>query len=172
MKKLYTQNEVSKIFPDVPNKTLIYWARQDFVEWAEEVEDGRGIHRKYSLFNLYQIAIVRELAGIALPAFLIRYTMDKYFKDFVKGGPMLPDLIDVGKNRASESSVMENYLVIPKIVLFRRFGLQPNKDISLCEPENLGEFFNLKKESAVITIIRLPLIAQFVQSQIEKLDRK
>ncbi len=168
----YTQNEASKIFPDVPNKTLIYWARQGFVEWVDEVEDGRGIHRKYSLFNLYQIAIVRELAGISLPAMQILYTMDRHFKDFTRGG--LPPHIsaDYVKTKPSEADVMDNYLLIPKMFLLRRFGTKQNIDIKLCQPENLAEELELMKDATMITVFRLPLIAKNVQRRIEELGLK
>jgi hypothetical protein len=170
--KKYTQSEVSQIFQDVPNKTLIYWARQELVEWVDEVEDGRGIHRKYSLFNLYQIAIVRELAGISLPAIQIRYTIEKHFKDFIRGGPLLPGAVDLGKTKPSEGDIMSNYLIIPKMFLLRRFGTKCNIDIKLCKPGNLTEELELMKDSTLITIIRLPLIAKNVQDRIAKLGFK
>jgi hypothetical protein len=169
---LYTQKEVSEIFSNVPNKTLIYWARQKFVEWAEEVEDGRGINRKYSIFNLYQIAVVRELAGNDVPSSHIRYIMDKHFKDYVKSGQLAHGSVDLPKIKPSESNVMENYLIIPKMVLLRRFGRSSNKDVKLCNPERLCESLELLKDSSSIQVINLPLIAKFVQDQIERLDRK
>jgi DNA-binding transcriptional MerR regulator len=83
--RLYTQREVSIIFSDVPNKTLIYWARQGFVEWAAETRDARGIARLYNHWNLFQIGLVRELAGLGIPVQWIRMIMSG-FKDFPPGG--------------------------------------------------------------------------------------
>jgi DNA-binding transcriptional MerR regulator len=80
--RLYTQREVSDIFYDVPNKTLIYWARQGLVEWVAETRDARGIARLYSYWNLFQIGLVRELAGIGLSIEIIRDIMDRMFKDY------------------------------------------------------------------------------------------
>lgn len=80
--RLYTQREVSQIFSDVPNKTLIYWARQGLVEWVAEMRDARGIARLYNYWNLFQIGLVRELAGIGFPIESIREIMDGSFKDF------------------------------------------------------------------------------------------
>lgn len=80
--RLYTQREVSKIFSDVPNKTLIYWARQGLVEWVAETRDARGIARLYSYWNLFQIGFVRELAGIGFSIESIREIMNNNFKDF------------------------------------------------------------------------------------------
>ena len=78
----YTQREVSDIFHDVPNKTLIYWARQGLVEWVAETRDARGIARLYSYWNLFQIGLVRELAGIGFSIEIIRDIMDRMFKDY------------------------------------------------------------------------------------------
>jgi DNA-binding transcriptional MerR regulator len=172
MKTLYTQKEVSEIFSDVLNKTLIYWARQKFVEWAEEVEDGRGINRKYSFYNLYQIAVVRELAGNGVPSSHIRYIMDKHFKDYVESSPLVPESAGFREIKPSKSNVMEKYLIIPKIVLLRRFGRTPSKDVQLCNPESLCESLEFLKDSSSIQVINLPLIIRFVQGQIEKLDHK
>lgn len=80
--RLYTQREVSQIFSDVPNKTLIYWARQGLVEWVAETRDARGIARLYNYWNLFQIGFVRELAGIGFSIENIREIMNSNFKDF------------------------------------------------------------------------------------------
>jgi DNA-binding transcriptional MerR regulator len=78
----YTQRKVSAIFCDVPNKTLIYWARQGLVEWVAETRDARGIARLYSYWNLFQIGLVRELAGIGFSIEIIRDIMNRMFKDY------------------------------------------------------------------------------------------
>lgn len=82
--RLYTQREVSGIFLDVPNKTLIYWARQGLVEWAAETKDARGIARFYRYWNLFQMGLVRELAGLGFSIGIIRDIMESMFKDYPK----------------------------------------------------------------------------------------
>jgi len=79
--KLYTQREVSAIFSDVPNKTLIFWARQGLVEWQTETRDARGISRLYNYWNLFQFGLVRELTGMGFSIESIRYIMEAMFKD-------------------------------------------------------------------------------------------
>ena len=80
--RLYTQREVAAIFTDVPNKTLIYWARQGLMEWVAETRDARGIARLYSFWNLFQIGLVRELAGIGFSIENIGVIMEQFFKDY------------------------------------------------------------------------------------------
>jgi DNA-binding transcriptional MerR regulator len=132
---LYTQGEVASIFRDVPNKTLIYWARQGLVEWAAETRDARGIARIYNRWNLSQIVFVRELAGLGISIANIRHHMEM-FKDFpqlypyqvemFKDFPQIHSYDDEGKEipRApvSESFYSESgpiYLVILKKVTDR-----------------------------------------------------
>jgi DNA-binding transcriptional MerR regulator len=83
--RLYTQREVSGIFLDVPNKTLIYWARQGLVEWVAETRDARGIARLYNRWNLFQIAMVRELTTLGLSLENISGVMNRMFKDYPPG---------------------------------------------------------------------------------------
>ena len=79
--RLYTQRELSLIFTDVPNKTLIFWAREGLVEWVAETQDARGIARLYNRWNLFQIALVREIAGLGIPLKQIKIIMS-WFEDF------------------------------------------------------------------------------------------
>jgi DNA-binding transcriptional MerR regulator len=116
--RLYTQREVSDIFYDVPNKTLIYWARQGFVEWVAETRDARGIARLYNRWNLFQIGLVRELAGLGIPVHWIRSILDG-FKDFRPEGHFTYDNEGnkVKKQFPSEAFASEDrleYLVITK----------------------------------------------------------
>ena len=118
--RLYTQREVASIFRDVPNKTLIYWARQSLVEWAAETRDARGIARLYNRWNLFQLGLVRELAGLGISTKNIRRQMWG-FKDFPPGGRYTYDNEgnEVPRPPASESFYSESgsrYMVIIKEV--------------------------------------------------------
>ncbi len=117
--RLYTQREVSAIFSDVPNKTLIFWARQSLVEWQTETRDARGIARLYNFWNLFQFGLVRELAGMGFSIESIRYIMEAMFKDH----PGKKRFVITDKGEEVEAALpsesfsgghMPNYLIILK----------------------------------------------------------
>jgi hypothetical protein len=83
MGKLYTKNEVNSVFPHIHSRTSRSWVEGGLVGWADEKMDGRGVHRLFSIGNLYQIAIVAELTAL-LPLETIRNLMEQHFED-VKG---------------------------------------------------------------------------------------
>lgn len=117
--KLYSQREVSAIFSDVPNKTLIFWARQGLVEWQTESRDARGISRLYNFWNLFQFGLVRELAGMGFSIESIRYIMEAMFKDHPekKRFVITDEGEEVEAGLPSESfsgGHMANYLIILK----------------------------------------------------------
>ena len=119
--RLYTQREVASIFRDVPNKTLIYWARQSLVEWAAETRDARGIARLYNRWNLFQLGLVRELAGLGISTENIRLQMGG-FKDFPQSYTYDNEGNEVPRPPASESFYSESgslHLVIIKKVTDR-----------------------------------------------------
>lgn len=77
--KLFTQKEVNKIFNHIPSKTLRWWGMRDLYGWANQINDGRGIHREYELDHLYQIGIVEELSSLNIPVEAINRIMRKHF---------------------------------------------------------------------------------------------
>ena len=80
MDRIFSQGKVGRINPDVSRKTLFVWGKYGLFEWAAERRDARGVQREYSLWNLYQIGIVRELAVLNIPLENIRIIMDRYSK--------------------------------------------------------------------------------------------
>lgn len=78
--RLYSRNEVNLIFPHIHSRTLRSWIEAGLVGWADERMDGRGVHRLFTIGNLYQIAIVAELTPL-LPLDTIRNLMGQYFKN-------------------------------------------------------------------------------------------
>ncbi|MGD0488853.1 MAG: hypothetical protein ABSB94_16885 [Syntrophorhabdales bacterium] len=128
--RLYKQGEVQKIFPDVPGKTLIYWAREGLVEWDAKTKDARGIHREYSLWNLYQIGILRELTAVGLPYAIVRLVMDTHFKDSRwhsdpaldyphYKGPYMETVLRIRPVKPSQSEIMKKMLVLTKYTVGR-----------------------------------------------------
>lgn len=61
IERLYTQGEIKKIFSHIPPNTLLNWARTDLVPWEDERKDRRGVHRLYSIDNLYVLGVVEKL---------------------------------------------------------------------------------------------------------------
>ena len=89
--KLFTQKEVNKIFSHIPSKTLRWWGMRDLYGWADQINDGRGIHRLYKLGNLYQIGIVEEeLSSLNIQMGTINRIMCEHFRS---GLGMLPPLL-------------------------------------------------------------------------------
>jgi hypothetical protein len=64
--RLYSQSELKKIFPDVHGNTLLSWAKEGLIEWEREIQDGRGIHRLYSVDNIYRLEVVKELLAMGV----------------------------------------------------------------------------------------------------------
>jgi hypothetical protein len=115
--KLFTQKEVNKIFSHIPSKTLRWWGMRDLYGWADQVNDGRGIHRLYELGNLYQIGIVEELSSLNIPVEVINKIMRKRF---LSGLAMHPVEVDLEKDelgggkRVSVADHMNKVLIITK----------------------------------------------------------
>lgn len=170
--KTFKQRDLKKIFPDIPGKTLIYWAREGLVEWASETNDARGIHREYSLWNLYQIAIVRELAELGVNFHIIREAMDLLFKDFLQGPPVRSMRIGVArrKTKASESKAMEKILFLGKHKIGRGWL---GGDLFLEEPSKIGILVEKCSSSrAGLILLDLPVIAAQIDNKVKegKLD--
>jgi DNA-binding transcriptional MerR regulator len=185
--RLYTQREVSLIFDDVPNKTLIYWARQGLVEWAAEKRDARGIARLYSYWNLFQVGLVREFAGLGFSIESIQIIMDFGFKGHPKQTPYLSN--DQGEEVKSyyswfyyfDSEHMPNYFIIFKGAEERGFE---NTRIEMLAFSNLTKddsvqlnFSSEKPKSlrgniTATIIINLSGIMEYLNDRIEKANIK
>jgi hypothetical protein len=175
--KLFTQKEVNKIFSHVPSKTLRWWGMRELYGWADQVNDGRGIHRLYELGNLYQIGIVEELSSLNIPVEVINNVMRKNFLSGLVMHPVEPDLerdeIGGGK-RVNVVDQMNKILVITKAL---RQGYMLNKKRRSSEYEAFlinnaddevvldpGKVF----QDSVKIIINLSAIKGFVDSLIRE----
>ena len=116
-KKLFNQKEVNKIFSHIPSKTLRWWGTRDLYGWADQLNDGRGVHREYELGNLYQIGIVEELSSLNIPVETINRIMRKHF---LSGLVMYPLEFNLDKDeygggtRVNVADQMNKTLVITK----------------------------------------------------------
>lgn len=59
---LYTHKHVLEIFPDLKARTLIDWCESGMLIPAQQ-PDGTGTRRQYSLKNLVEIGVLRELVS-------------------------------------------------------------------------------------------------------------
>lgn len=115
--KLFNQKEVNKIFHHIPAKTLRWWAIRGLYGWADQVNDGRGIHREYGIGHLYQIGIVEELSSLNIPVETINKIIRKHF---LSGFVMHPVEADLDKDelgcgtRVNVANQMDKMLVITK----------------------------------------------------------
>ncbi|MBW1946876.1 MAG: hypothetical protein JRI33_02950, partial [Deltaproteobacteria bacterium] len=73
--RIYTQGEVNRIFSHIPSRTLFHWAHSGLIDWVDQRRDGRGVHRLYTLENLWQIGLLEELLSLNLPAFYVESLM-------------------------------------------------------------------------------------------------
>jgi hypothetical protein len=115
--KLFTQKEVNKIFSHIPSKTMRWWGMRDLYGWADQVNDGRGIHRLYELGNLYQIGIVEELSSLNIPVEVINKIMRKRFLSGLVMYPVERDLEKDefgGGERVNVADQMNKILIITK----------------------------------------------------------
>jgi hypothetical protein len=128
-KKLFTQKEVNKIFSHIPSKTLRWWGTRDLYGWANEINDGRGVHREYGLGHLFQIGIVEELSSLNIPVGAINKIMRKHFLSGLSMYPLQPDLDkdEIGRGaRVNVVDQMNKILVITK-TLSGSYKLHINK---------------------------------------------
>jgi DNA-binding transcriptional MerR regulator len=175
---LYTQREVSKIFPDVPNKTLIYWARQGLVEWAAETRDARGIARLYNSWNLFQIALVRELAGLGIFIEKIRRIMS-FFEDFPAEGHYS---CDNEGNKVLETCLRSEFFSSENGLKYKLIIIKKMDDRGWQEPTIIGTSnltddndlfkreFGLLMNIHTTVIINLSTIHDYVDCYIKKAD--
>ncbi len=169
--KLFTQKEVNKIFIHIPSKTLRWWGMRDLYGWANQISDGRGIHREYELGHLYQIGIVEELSSLNIPVGAINKIMRK---NFLSGMLMYPVQRDLEKDewgggkRVDVVDQMNKMLIITK-TLSGSYKRLPRKRppeyegflVDRTEPEIISGPGELLKNNVMI-VINLAIIRNFV----------
>jgi DNA-binding transcriptional MerR regulator len=94
LKPPYSRSDLNKIFPDTPSRTLRSWIDAGMVEWAGEARDGRGVHRLFDDWNLYQIGIVIRLASLHFPLSFIKTLMEDNFMGKEHGKPRIVNKIE------------------------------------------------------------------------------
>jgi DNA-binding transcriptional MerR regulator len=164
--RFYKQRDIQKIFDDTPGKTLIYWAREGFVEWVGETKDARGLHRTYSFWNVIQFAVVRELAEMGISFITIRMVMDLWFKDFLQGPPrpsMRPGL-KRRKGNASASEILQKIIVIGKHRIGRGWKGEDVFEVKIAE---VGQFIREHENRVSFLMLNLPMISEQVMSRIK-----
>jgi len=167
--KRYTQKQLQEIFSDVPGKTLIYWAREGLVEWVEEGTDGRGRHRGYSPWNVFQVAVVRELAEMGIGFVHIRDVMDLYFKDFLQAPPQrhIRRGLKDRRVKASESDRLSKILVFGKHKVGRGWK---SGDMFLVDPSEIQkELMEKRSDRAGFVMLDLSAIAKQIEDRVREM---
>lgn len=86
----FYQKDVNKVFSHIPPRTLLSLATSGVIEWIDERQDGRGVHRIYSLANLYQIAVATQLSLVGFSYDSVkRLVMDKLKGNDDEGKPKI-----------------------------------------------------------------------------------
>ena len=85
-REAYTAKQITEILGIYP-KTLSYWVKKGIIVPAIWNPSGRGTTRLFSPYNVYETALVRELAKDELPLASIRRILDvleqrQFFRDF------------------------------------------------------------------------------------------
>jgi DNA-binding transcriptional MerR regulator len=167
--RIFNQGDVGRINPDVSRKTLFAWAKWGLFEWVAQKSDARGIHREYSLWNLYQIGIVRELAGLNVPLEMIRIIMDRYFKDHIYEGSVIEKPPEEQHIKASESDRMTKCLIIYKDKGQRTWIWQDLvRNYYLCDISSVGNIIEQNVHISSFMVINLPAIVDEVHACIKK----
>lgn len=180
MPKLWSQKEANPFFPDVPNKTQAHWLKLGLVQWEEEEIDGRGLHRHYSIYNLYQFAIVRELAALNLSIDWIKSLMEIFFflpTDIEKAKAVstsweeeFPDFPDYLKydSKFHQKPVWEKTLILFKLKSSMRIWEHSQGGFLLCDLDNID--FIIKRKPVAFTVVHLPTIIGYVHDRIKEVE--
>jgi DNA-binding transcriptional MerR regulator len=154
--RLYSQNEVNRIFSHVNNRTLLVWAERGLVETAAENVDGRGRNRLYSRANLLQIALVERMTALNFNFENIKKIMGEYAFG----------LSDSGKDTVLEILDRDDNLLICWTLRD-----QKNKQPMMFTTEK-WEVLGIRKTYEMEIILRLPVIAKNLEVLIKDADLK
>jgi hypothetical protein len=135
-KKTYTRKDVNKIFSHIPSRTLRSWIETGLVEWSGESHDGRGLHREFKFWNLFQLGLVEQLSGLNLPHDVIKFIMSPDFIGLVDEKPKIMEhsgdilvIFKAGLTRQKEvwKSTLVHNKELPKF--FERFSNPSTDDV-------------------------------------------
>lgn len=80
----FTQKDICNLTGLTPRQVLNFASRSLITPDIEEAE-GKGRPRRYSLWNLFQFRVVRELVGFGMDLYLIRSIIDQFSDHFLQG---------------------------------------------------------------------------------------
>lgn len=75
MKRQFGHKEVTRIFPGLKPRTLIYWSERGLVKPDFGDAEGRGSRRQYSYANLFEIAFAEEMLSHGVTFGIIEMVM-------------------------------------------------------------------------------------------------
>lgn len=143
--KTYTRKDLNEIFSHIPPRTIRSWIETGLVEWSEESHDGRGRHRKFKFWNLFQLSLVEQLSGLNLPHDVIKFIMTPSFTGLKDG----------------KANIMGHTGDI--LVIFKA-GLTRQKEVWKCTPvpwkelpKFFGRFSNPSRDDVRIHALKLDL---------------
>jgi len=85
MQTEFFHRDLTRIFPWISPRTLIYWVERGLVQPSIENASGRGSARRYSYSNLIEIAFINELLSIGLPFSKIqRIVKTKEYREIIE----------------------------------------------------------------------------------------
>lgn len=169
MNHIFSQGDIKKIFPDVSRKTFFVWAKDGLFEWVAERSDARGVRKEYSLWNLYQIGVVRELAALNVPLLMIRIIMDRYFKDHLQEGSVIEKPPEELHLRASETDRMSKSLILYKDKQRRDWKwVEMVGNFDLLDIKTTKRLLEVNQNFSAVMILFLPIIISYVQTRIKE----
>jgi hypothetical protein len=137
LEKTYTRKDIHKIVAHIPSRTLRSWVETGLVEWAGETHDGRGLHREFKFWNLFQLGLVEQLNGLNLPHDIIKFILSNNgFIGLVDEKPKIMEctvdilvIFKAGLTRQKEvwKSTLVHNKELPKF--FERFSNPANDDV-------------------------------------------
>jgi DNA-binding transcriptional MerR regulator len=152
--RLYTQNEVNRIFAHVNKRTLLVWAERGLVETASENIDGRGRNRIYSRANILQIALVERMAALNFSFETIKEIMEHLiFKLSKNGKPNILELLEKKENLIIDWTLKGEKKTEPKLFTSGQEGEM--------DPLQIRNIYEIE------IIMRLPIIANRIEQLIK-----
>jgi DNA-binding transcriptional MerR regulator len=162
--KLFSQSDLAKIFADVKPKTLFSWLDRGLYEWAAEESDARGKNRSYTLENVVQVGIVKELAGLNLPLSLVKAVMDQFFHKVRKALPLYTEPGLTLNEAFSRALIIGKYKQQRYLPSFPMLGLK--------KLDEARDFLNQNPDLSTLIVVNVPAIKKEVEFQIERVGLK
>ena len=163
MNTLYPHGALTKIFHDTSRKTIWAWLRAGLFEWVHESHDARGVKRFYSVTNLVQVGIVKELTGMNVPIDTVRLIMDRYFHQERTMMPILP-----GEPKPTLEESFSKVLVFLTDKRQRGWIGKQTMGYGLKTFEGAIEYLNAHRDLSVCTILNIKAIRDDILARIKE----